>query len=284
MTDILNRKVIVNTEEWNCKMEYRKKSLRDNLKFIVPILIIVSGYLFFFSSKWWMPVGSDVSFYTKLGEAQDWKEREITVIRWDYCEKDRSMEIELDIKNNSFDGINKYVASATDINEGFIDIAKVVEEPDWIIIKLSDVPKRWTEISLRLGMSEDDDEPCKVYTNILKVNHVDKLGQDDITGYRLQRFNLEIANYEREIAKNQKEIEKKKKTNEEINQEIKRLEENKKFETDQQKTETDEIISNARTEININNTAVQELEQKIAELQKRIEKIKEQTEELKNGG
>ncbi len=262
----------------------KKKSLQDNLKFVIPINIIIIGYLFFFSSRLWMPVGSDVSFYTRLGVAQEWKDREITVIRWDYCEADRSMEIELDIQNKSFDGNNKYVASARDINEGFIDISKVVEEPDWIIIKLSDIPKRWSEISLRLGMTEDDDEPCKIYTNILKVNHVEQLGQDDIEGYRIQRFNLEISNYEKEMKKNQKEIDKTQKTNDNITQEIRRLEQNKKNETDQQKNETDEIISNARSQITMNNTAVQELEQKNTEIQKRIEKVQIQIEDLKNGG
>lgn len=265
-------------------MGYRKKSIQDSLKFIIPIIVIVSGYLFFFSSKWWMPVGSDVSFYTKPGEIQDWNDREITLIRWDYCENDRSMEIELDIKNNSFDGINKYVASATDINEGFIDIAKVVEEPDWIIIKLSDVPKRWSEISLRLGMTEDDDEPCKIYTNIVKVNHVEKLGKSDITGYRIQRFEIEIEHYEKEISENILEIEKKKKLNESITQEIQRLEADKKYETEQQIISTNEIISNARMQINANNGAIQEFEQKNMELTRRIEKIQEQIEELKNGG
>lgn len=264
-------------------MEYRQKSLQDNLKFIIPIGIIVLGYLFFFSSKWWMPIGSDVSYYTELGEPQEWNSRKITLIRWDYCEEEKSMEIELDIQNNSFDGINTYVCSATDINEGYIDIEKVVEEPDWIIIKLSDIPKRWSEISLRLGMNADDDEPCKVYTNIVKVNYVDTLGQDSITGYRIQRFNIEIANYQKQISEKEEQIKEIQKSNDRINQEITRLEENKKYQTDEQKAETDEIISNARSQINTNNESKQEQEVKITELQQRIGKIQEQIRELENG-
>ena len=265
-------------------MKYEKKSSGINLKFIIPIGIILCGYLFFFTSRWWMPVGSNVSYHTALGTTQNWNDREITLIRWDYCEKDRSMEIELDIQNHSFDGINTYVASAADINEGYIDIEKIVEEPDWVIIKLSNLPKRWSEISLRLGMSEEDNDPCKVYTNIVKVNQVDKLGKNSISEYRIQRFNIEIENYNQEISQKEQNIEKIKKTNENIQQEILRLEENKKYETEQQIASTDEVINSARTQLNLNNESITENEKDITEIEQRIGKIQKQIEELKNGG
>lgn len=263
---------------------YFWKKIKGNIQFIVPVTIILFGYIFFFTSNYWMPIGSNVSYFTKPGYKQEWNNREITLIRWDYCEQDQSMEIELDIQNNSFDGINKYIVSATDMNEGYIDIAKVVEEPDWIIVKLSNVPKRWSEISLRLMMNEEDEDPCKVYTNIKKVKHVKTLGQKDITGYRINRFNLEIENYQNEIKNIEEEKDKINKSTQNITEEINRLLEQEKFQTDQQKEETDSVINNARSQINSNNETIQGLEVKIAEINRRIEKTKEKIKELNDSG
>ncbi len=263
---------------------YVWKKVKENIQFIVPLVLIFAGYVFFFTSKFWMPLGSNVSYFTKTGYTQEWNNRDVKLIRWEYCESSGTMEIELDIKNNSFDGRNKYIVSATDINEGYIDISKVVEEPDWIIVKLSNIPKRWSEISLRLAMNEVDEEPCKVYTNIKKVTYVDKLGQEDINGYRINRFNLEIKTYQEDINKLNSQIEEKNKSTANINEEINRLNREKIYQTEAQKQETDATINTARSQINSNNEAIQEMNEEIAEINRRIEKVNEKIKEINGSG
>ena len=56
---------------------YVWKKVKENIQFIVPLVLIFSGYLFFFTSKYWMPVGSNVSYFTKIGYTQEWNNRDV---------------------------------------------------------------------------------------------------------------------------------------------------------------------------------------------------------------
>lgn len=251
---------------------------KEGLYFTFIIGLFLAGYVFFFSSRLWMPATADGKTYTELNRVQKWNDREITIMRWDFDKDNMVMEVELDITNNSYDGKNNYDFECIDNSGKHLSIEKIVETPEWIILRLADIPKRWSELSLRIMMQNDHDTLFKIYTNVNDVTYVDELRKKTVREYRIDRLNLEKDNYMDEIKNHNKEILRLQKETEEINAEIDRLEAEKLYQTDAQIADTDRKISDARSKIAEDQTLILELSADNEELQKRIDKINEQIE------
>lgn len=265
--------------------EYKVKKIKSSISFILVVFLFIGGYTFFFTSRYWMPVGSDAERLTKLNVVNAWDDdREVTIIRWDYCEKSSSMEVELDIKNLSFDGNNTYDFSAVESINGKMKVETVLEEADWVIIRLTELPKRWSEISLRIDKQEpdEDDTTLKVYTNVNDVNRVEQIIDKDINGYRKGRFEMQLAAYQKQISDVENEIQSKTEYIEEIQGEIARLETEKQYQTEEQKAETDKLIADANSRMASEQEAIVKLQDEIVEVNERIAMLQRQMEEVLN--
>lgn len=257
------------------------KNIVTNMGFIFPIFFFIGGYLFFFTSNIWMPSTMGASAWTNIGETGTWNGREITLVRWDYCEKSNTMEVELDIRNTVYDGINSYDFSVIDGKGNRPDTEIIIEEPDWVIVQIKNVFKNWSELQLRMDMENNSSgEYYKAFTNVNDVNRVATIEKKDWLGYQIGRFESQITAHKEEIKQDKKAIHKLEKEKQEIKKEIARLQEGKKYETTSQQEDTDKVIadaegkySNAEKSILIYQEDISELEEEISLLQKEMEEV-----------
>lgn len=257
------------------------RKVKGNLYFYIVIFLFIVSYGFFFTSNRWMPPSSAADALTAIGRANGWNGRVITVLRWDYCEELQEMEVELDIKNSTFDGYNSYTYSAMERSGKFPKVEVMLEEADWAVIRIKDVPERWSEIFLNISIGENPDAGgLAVYTNVNDVNRVKHLEKKDWEGYRKGRFERLIQEYENQIAADESQIEALEKQNEQIALEIQRLEEDREYQTSEEQMETDGIIQEAQKQEVQNTDKVRLLKEEITQLQEKISLTKQQMEEV----
>ena len=247
------------------------KRNKDAIRFFIIIFFFVGGYVFFFSSTYWMPTSADASYLTKIGVTNSWEEREVTINRWQYSKTQQLMEIDLDVANKSYDGINKYKFSAMDLKGNNLKCKVMIEEDDWIVLRISDIPKRWSDVSLRMEMPDGTGDRLKLYTNVVYVERVTELKSMDKNGYMAQKFNIEISNMQKEVESDNKQIDKLNNEIAEVQKEIERINKEKIYQTDKEKTESDSLIAEANSTITSKQKDIQELMADIDEINKRID-------------
>lgn len=247
------------------------KRNKDAIRFFIIIFFFVGGYVFFFSSTYWMPTSADASYLTKIGVTNLWEDREVTINRWQYSETQQLMEIDLDVANKSYDGINKYKFSAMDLKGNNLKCEVMIEEDDWIVLRISDIPKRWSDVSLRMEMPDGTGDRLKLYTNVVDVERVTELKSMDKNGYMAQKFNIEISNMQKEVKSDNKQIDKLNNEIAEVQKEIERINKEKIYQTDKEKTESDTLIAEANSTITSKQKDIQELMADIDEINKRID-------------
>lgn len=76
--------------------------MKNNAIINLALIVIIGGYLFFFTSNLWIPHNASAKKQTPLNESVEWADRAITIERWDYCERSRLMEVYMDIKDSMF--------------------------------------------------------------------------------------------------------------------------------------------------------------------------------------
>lgn len=253
------------------------KSKRGTLMFRFFIFLFIGGYIFFFTSKLWMPTAGDATMLTKIGTSTTWNDREVTLLRWQYAPDQKRMEVELSVANKKFDGINSYKYEAVESNGSVLETKVIIEDPDWIIVQIEGVSKKFSEVSFRMISTEEDSnvETLKFYTNTNDVSRVDKLDVKTRNGYLVNRYEEEIANYQSEIDDLTSQISENKSQIKEIKKEISRLQSKKDYETEEEVTETNTLINEARSSMENLQSKNEKNETQIAEYKERISNLQE---------
>ena len=154
----------------------------------------------------------------------------------------------------------------------------MIEDSDWIILRIENVAGDFGEISLRLDMmgEQDDDNTLRLYTNVNAVKRVKNLKKRDRKGYQLLRLERDTETYQEEI----RTLEQKKKSltekNQRMQEEINRLQSEESFQTDEMKAEQTDKITEIQSEITSNQDELQSYEVQLQEKRARIELIKKQ--------
>lgn len=258
------------------------KNILNNMSFLFPIFFFIGGYLFFFTSNAWMPSALSATAWTEIGEVSTWNGREITLVRWDYCKKSNTMEIELDIRNTSYDGINSYDFLALDTKGNRPGTEIIIEEPDWVIVQIKDVPEKWSELQLRMDMENNSTGYYKIFTNINDIHRVNAIAKKDWNGYRIGRFESQMTVCQEEIRQDKEAIQKLEKEKVEIKKEITRLEKGKKYETTSQQEDTDKVIADADGKYSDAERTILAYQEDIAELEEEISMLQKQMSEVSN--
>lgn len=256
---------------------YEMTKRKGNLALFGIVFFFIAGYIFFFSSTMWMPSNLAASLQTPLKENVQWGERTLQIRRWDYCETEQVMEVEIDMDNKSFDGKNHYHYSAINRNNDQLKVVKMIEDSDWIVLRIENVTDNFGEISLRIDMmGEQDDNTLKLYTNVNAVKRVKDLEKRDRKGYQLLRLQRDTESYQKEIST----LEKKKKSllekNQRMQEEINHLQSEESYQTEEMKAEQTDKINEIQSEITANQDEIQSYDLQLKEKRERIELIKKQ--------
>lgn len=247
-----------------------KSKARYNRYMFILISFFIVGYGFFFSTKFWYQDMKDVVPATKIGTIKNWEKREVQLVSWKYSDKQKTMEIQLAITNKSYDGIDDYKITALEKNKGFLNTKVVLKEEDFWVVQITNIPKGWSEVSLRIDKTVEDGNTCKFYANKFKVENVEDLPNLTANEYMIARLDSLIDSYNDKIEKLEKDIKAQEKIIANCNEDIQKYKDDEEFQTDQEIQETEKMISDAQNNIATANTQIQSDNENIQEYQKRI--------------
>lgn len=213
--------------------ERNERIKKKNGKFLkMFLLIFIVGYAFFFTSNFILPVATPKITATPIGKAQEVNHRSVTVVSWDYSKEDDEMEIILEISNNSLDGINRYRFSAVEKTKGRIDCQMVLQRNDFVVLHLTDVPGRFSEISLRMLIpagNDTEESEMRFYTHKDAVTYVNDIKTRDEESYRLLAIDKKIENSKQLIEQYENDIKTERKKITEADKRIAEIDKNIKY-------------------------------------------------------
>lgn len=185
----------------------------QNVRFISFLALITIVYLGFFTSKLWLPDYSDIKRFTQLNQVLMLDDREITIQRWEYLPSQQRMEIELNVVNKAYDGINDYAFSAITNNNKSLTTNVIANDYGFLVVELDGIPDNWKEISFRMKVNYSEEnqlenaEVLKMYTNRNDVSRVECLEPKTAESYYKDRVYAMIEEYEQNISTFEDEIE-----------------------------------------------------------------------------
>lgn len=240
---------------------------------IVLLTFILCGYLFFFTSRIWIPDSGELVDATPLYEPQVFSSRQVYLTAWDYSERDHAMEVIVEVEStNLIETELKY--EAVERTAGELSIDAVIDQSDHKVFRITDLPENWKEISLRL-IEGDGEEILRLYTNADTVEYVDSLPEKDKAGYEADRLQGQIDYDTYRISVRREEIEDLQKENGEMEQRIAELEQ-AQYPTEEEASEAADTVERARSAIQTNEDRISELKAEIDDLEMRSVQIRDQ--------
>lgn len=265
----------------------KKKINKDNNTFLIKfILIFVIGYLFFFTSKVWLPKAYEGVEITPIGTTIELNNRNITVDSWEYAAKDEKMEIIVEIDNFSIDGIKDYIWSIK--GKGVKYKSSIVKsDGKFYVLEVYDVKKDWTEVSLNIDIKEKDkkkvkDEftPVKIYTNDKVVKNVADSHILSLKEYKIKAYKNKILITKDKIRKNEQFKDKCERGITEASGKIAEIKKDLQAQTEDEQNESKTAIENLENEkeglkdkIIEGEKENKKLEEKIKYIQGKIDKL-----------
>lgn len=265
------------TEYKSYKLEKKKNNL------LKKSCIYVSA---FFAIMWtsfiWIPKSKEQFQVTQLNVAMSEPntKRLLTLVRWDYSEADKMMEVQFRMENQSFDGRDEYAWSAVDRRKGRLSAESIYSDNEIIVVRINEVPSNWSTISLRMGFVESnpDEQPLfKIYGDESNIQVVEWIENREGRDYYILDFNNTITYYESEIVKAENEITNTKAKIKEVSETIENKSQKLEYMTDQELevamseiNSLKEMIEDCHENISDYKDSIEEYNQRILKLQEKI--------------
>ena len=261
-------------------IKFIKSKNKTNKIICIALVACIFIYALFFTSNLYI---KDTGKYvvTPIGEVKTLGSKNISISKWEYSKKQKLMEISIDIKDKEYSDKNKFAFSAVTKPESKLKINKIIEESDFIVLHIENIPKDFTEISFRIKFdAPEETEVIRFYSNINEIKLADNITAKTKVQYfidSLTNANLEL---EKDILKFNEEIIELGNKIVSIKQNNEKLEENKKFQTEEEILATDTAIRNNNTKIDESNGKIEEFKQKIKSNEEKIQKNQIHIDEL----
>ena len=268
-------------ESW---IRERCNNILDSKQFkstILVLLLIVffGGYTIFFTSPLFMPDNKTELRLTELNVANQLdSQHSFTIVRWQYSELQKRMEIEIDVNNTAYDGMKSYKYAVRSQPSARIKVNPIIENNSLLILQLDNISKNFDFISFQISLPDSSAEPLKLYTNKLDVEQVDRLDVKTEEEYNIDRLYRNIETYQKNIAQIRSEIGEIEKKINFVEQETKELLDSRQFKTESEIQEIDLRINTNNQVIEDENKNLDKLRQSILEYQNKITLIQEQIE------
>ena len=271
--------------------------MKSKLYWII-LAVIVLGYGFFFSSRFFFHENRDYLFTelntkTKLSE-----DISLTLKKWTYSKKDKAMMVMFSASNESLSSLELNWATyerhteklwGMDTGSTETKLKTEVKYPfeNMVVVSITDVPINFEEVSLSLQLAADDESSNKIvqfYSNIDKVEAEDSIGDYTPTDYRIEYLSIQKSDKEAEIQALTAENEKLNEDNKTYQNNINDLISNEEFETTEEIEETNRRIQSYQRQIERNKDSMEQNKLEIAELRKAITDIESAIEKMKKKG
>lgn len=265
----------------------RRKLKKRNKRYFQRIMIaLIAFYAICLTSKMWMKNNYKNIDITPIGSVVSQNNREVTLISWSYCRDERKMEVLLGISNTAYDGNDTYEWSAEDKDAGSLKVTPIIEERNFVVLQLTDLPSRITVISLRMDQSKIQDfETIRLYAasdrNMKSVADIKVKSKEE---YQIQQIQSEIELANLSISDLEEEIRKNKSTIRNLNTAINDAESDLQYQTSSEMESTNQKISTLRSQKKNANEAIDTAKKKIQELNEKIENLNKEIDSISSSG
>lgn len=235
-------------------------------------VFFIGYFLLFTSSIWmeWMHIEENLIAATPLYEPKVINEREITLYRWNYCEKEKKMEIELEINNHTIDNQDTYEFVAKTRKGKQIKVVSMISQTNYVVLHLQQVPKNWNEISLKMAIAGKDPF-TSFYTNRKEVERVSQIRDLDPKAYEVRHLQDTKRYCEHSIKKEKEWIAKGDMELTSYQESLDLMKKEEEFQTEEQISVTEGKIAAVNGEMDAIRKSQEESRKKVEELEKRIQ-------------
>lgn len=255
------------------KMQKFYKSNR-NYSIILFIFIYLVGYGLFITSRSWIYTGDKITKYTDINTVITIDNRELKLVKWTYCESSSAMEVEIDINNTNFDGINDFIFTANDKSGKRYKVDTIIVSPTLSVVQIKGVKKQ-TQIRLTMQVNygtQLSTEIAKFYTNYNQVEKVNEIiTYNTMDEYYIARLDRYIADYNIQINDLQNKVEEQTKRIDSYNSQLTDLNIKKNYVAADELVKVEKEITDTKNGINECNNKISELNNSIMDIQKKIE-------------
>ena len=255
----------------------RERFKTKNKGSILLLTLLISGYLVFFTSRFWLPASAEMVQPTPLYETETVDNYSVYLTKWEYSRKDAAMEIVIEIQTSDLTGTG-LAYSAFERNAGGLDITAVDESSEYMVLRINDVPEDWREVSLHL-QKDGGKNTLRLYTNIDEVAQAESLPEKSENEYQIDRLQGQIGydDYQISLIENKKAA--LEKENAELQERIDELE-RAVYPTEEEADDALERVEQAKKSIEENTESIQKYQEEISEIETRTGSIQEQIREL----
>lgn len=247
----------------------------------ILLIVIAGGYLFFLTSRSWMPRSTEYVEPTPLYTVQNIEDYGIYVTRWEYSEQEQAMQIVVEIESKSL--VDQDISfEVVERSAGKLNVTAVVEQTDHIVFHITDIPEKWTEVSLRLW-GEDEGNMLRLYTNVDSIEYAKGLPGTDKTACEIYRLEGQIQYDSYRISEREEEIASLQEENENLQKRVSELE-TMMYPTEEEAQQAGDTVTRAESRMESNDTQIKQLEDEINQFKKRSDSIREQIREVESEG
>ena len=259
------------------KLDKKKKERTDKM-LKIAVLVIVLGYVFFFTSNFFFPKVYKNKEVTPIGNEINMEDYVITLDSWDYSKEDRSFELIFEFKNLTTK-LKPEMEFTCMKDSTRLDTAIYKNYENKIIVRVTDTPRNWQEVYMNI---EIDGKYAKVNTNDKEVHMVSHIVDRNREEYDIYALEQKSNGYKKQISKIENLLEKEYKKMEIAYERTDELKKQKKTQTKSEKEKTDENIEKIRTEYLSAFEYSKKLNEEKVDLQKKIKNIALQLKKKKN--
>ncbi len=241
------------------------------------LFTVAAGYLLFFTSELWFPQSGELVAATPYYQETTYKGYRMYLTQFVYSEEDAAMQVILEMENS--DVLEEtFTYTAVERSLGDLDISVEYADPEYMVLRITDVPSNWKEVSFRV-YAEGDENPAKFYTNRNEVRTVDSLPEKTAAGYRVERLQAQITYDDAQILEKKAKIAELEEENREIADRMESIEQ-ETYPTEEEAQAARELYDKAANRQESNRKTVQDLQEEIGALEERSENIRKQIQEL----
>lgn len=264
------------------KTKEKRVKKKSNKMLGTFLIIFILGYIFFFTSNFWLPPTYTDAAVTPMGSTVSYNDRNITVASWTYSPEEKRMEIILNIENLSIDGIERYDWTLRDKN-GKLRAYVTAESDTMVAVVAENISRRWTEVALRMRLrTEDlDMDPDFGYYDIYMSDKAVKLvehipEQRTITEYMKIADIAQVEGLQNQIQALEDENIELKEQISNAERKIAELTDGMEHQTSSEKTTTTAAIAELEGKRDTAQDSIDTNQEKISELQEKIQYIQGQ--------
>lgn len=267
------------------RVNLRKKASRS---YFIGLTVVISGLLLFLTSGFYIEEELEVLASPVGEEIRITSATNIEVVEWIYDEEKNEMEVIIDLNEyeKELNDMEFIATQRSDLSQ--VNVEMMLEYEQYIVLKISEFDRDYTQISLRLMIENESDieenealsEENKVekrnlvtlYTDYREVDHGTVKVEEEpesrayISVLLIEQSEDKIELLEEDITVKEEEIN-------EINQQIESLEQEKQYQTDEEKVQTDNRINALEIEKNELKTEQDRAREQISIEEERIQNL-----------